>query len=132
MRALDFVPVDRVERRKAVAMFGASLELVRRGRSPLVFPEETYGSPDGMLPFQRGGFLLASRSGLPVLPLGISGTEQAFPPDAFVVRPTTVVVRFGEPIAVDSLGVSERDLLERRTRAAIERLCRPDLSGREG
>lgn len=129
MRALDFLPVDRVERSKAVPMFGESLELIRLGRSPVVFPEETYGRADEMLPFQRGGFLLAIRSGLAVLPVGIAGTARAMPPGSRTVRPTRVVVSFGEPIVAEINAVSARRGLQARVREQIESLSRQSPSG---
>ena len=98
------------------------VELPDDGRSLLVFPEETY-SPDGrLLPFQRGGFVLALKMGLPILPLGISGTRTALPPGGRLLRPTTLVLRFGEPIPTKDLGISDRRQLMEQTRDIIERL----------
>jgi len=105
-------------------MLTETLELVRRGRAPLVFPEETYGSGDGLLPLKRGAFLLAIRSGLAIVPVGITGTGRALPPETRLIRPTRVRVRFGEPIPVVAGQVSARRELERATRAALSRLSR--------
>ena len=95
----------------------------------LVFPEETYGPGDRLLPFQRGGFVFALKTRLPILPVAVLGTRPALPPDARLVAPTTLTVRFGEPIPTAALGVSDRAALTEQTRAAIERLCRDGLSG---
>ena len=118
----------------AVAGFGLSaggmlketLDRVQDGRSLLVFPEETYGPGDSMLPFQRGGFVAAIKSGLPVLPVAVLGTRAALPPGARIIRPSTLTVRFGDPISTRNLSISRRSDLTAETRAAIERLLRDD------
>jgi 1-acyl-sn-glycerol-3-phosphate acyltransferase len=120
MRALDFLAVDREHRLRAAPMLATTLELVRQGRSPLVFPEETYGPGGGeLLPLQRGAFLLAIRAGLPIVPVGISGTARALPPETRLVRPTVVEVHLGEPIPVVPGQVSARRRLEAATRTAL-------------
>jgi 1-acyl-sn-glycerol-3-phosphate acyltransferase len=129
MRMLGHTPIDRVNRQLAGRMLADTLRRVEDGRSVLVFPEETYGPKAGLLPFQRGGFVFALKTRLDVLPVGLLGTRSALPPNAQLVSPTTVTVRFGEPIPTAELGVTDRAALTERTRAAIERLCREGPPG---
>jgi 1-acyl-sn-glycerol-3-phosphate acyltransferase len=122
MRMLGHMPVDRVQRRKAVAMFSESVRSVGERKSLLVFPEETY-SPDGeLLPLKRGGFLFALKTGLPVLPVGVWGTRRALPPRHRLLSPTALHIRFGSPIRTVELAVSELDGLMEQTRDEIEAL----------
>src|SRR4051794_33135538 len=68
-----FIPVERGGK-SAGESFRAAAQRVQSGGSVLLFPEETR-SPDGrLLPFKRGGFLLAQKAGLPMVPVGIRGT----------------------------------------------------------
>jgi 1-acyl-sn-glycerol-3-phosphate acyltransferase len=129
MRMLGHMPIDRVNRQLAGRMLADTLRRVEDDRSVLVFPEETYGPPGRLLPFQRGGFVFALKTRLDVLPVALLGTRSALPPNARLVTPTTLTVRFGEPIPTSSVSVAERPALTERTRAAIERLCRDGLSG---
>jgi 1-acyl-sn-glycerol-3-phosphate acyltransferase len=122
MRSLGHMPVDRVNRLKAGQMLSDSRHRIRDTRSTLVFPEETYGPADDLLPFQRGGFLLALKTGIPILPVGVTGTRVALPPDGRLVTPTRLGVRFGQPIATTGLTVGDRDDLMDRTRTAIREL----------
>ena len=46
------------------------------GRSLVIFPEETRTRTGELLPFKKGAALLALRSGLPLLPVGIAGTRR--------------------------------------------------------
>jgi 1-acyl-sn-glycerol-3-phosphate acyltransferase len=105
-------------------MLAETLRRIEDGRSVLVFPEETYGPAGRLLPFQRGGFVFALKTRLPVLPVAVLGTRSALPPGSRLVSPTTLTVRFGEPIPTADVSVAERAALTERTRAAIERLCR--------
>ena len=129
MRAMGFVPVDRSRRRSAVSVIASSLELVRGGRSVLVFPEETYGPPEELLAFQRGGFVLALKTGLPIVPVGIRGTREALPPDARMVSPARLEVRVGTPIATAGRGTSSRSELVEETRDAIALLAGKEAAG---
>ncbi len=123
MRALGHMPIDRINRRTASKMLLESTERVARQRSVLVFPEETYSREQGLLPFQRGGFILALKTGLPILPVGVAGTREALPPGHRVITPTPLTVRFGEPIPTAGLAVSSRQSLADRTRQAIADLA---------
>ncbi|MEP0774779.1 MAG: 1-acyl-sn-glycerol-3-phosphate acyltransferase [Acidobacteriota bacterium] len=119
MRAMGFIPVDRENRRTAIKSFDEAAARIRAGRSVLVFPEETR-TPDGsLLPFQRGGFLIALKAGLPIVPVGIEGARRVLAKGSYLVRPGRIVVRFGEPIPTAGLGVTAKGELMERVRGAI-------------
>jgi 1-acyl-sn-glycerol-3-phosphate acyltransferase len=122
MRLLGHMPIDRVNRRTAGRMVADSAERAADSRSVLVFPEETYSLDGELLPFQRGGFVLALKTGMPVLPVGIHGTRLALTPRRRLIEPGPLTVRFGSPIETVALGISDRQELMDRTREAIEEL----------
>jgi 1-acyl-sn-glycerol-3-phosphate acyltransferase len=125
MSSAGFIPVDREDRSTAPATLARTLAEIGRGGSPLVFPEQTWTTDGGLLPFARGGFLVALKAGLPILPVGLEGTRLVLPPNRGVLRPQRVVVRIGEPIATADLEVSRRPELMARTRREIDRLRGP-------
>lgn len=122
MKAAGFIPVDREDRSTAAATLSQTLHEVAKGGSPLVFPEETWTTDGRLLPFARGGFLIALRSDLPILPIGLEGPRLVLPPNEGVVRPGPVIVRIGEPIPTEGMGVSRRAELMARVRRDIDRL----------
>src|SRR5690349_21285993 len=69
-----FIPIDRKNRRTAVKSFDLAGERIRRGNTIVVFPEEGRSRERQMRPFQRGAFLLAMKSELPIVPMAINGT----------------------------------------------------------
>jgi len=119
MRSMGFIPVDRENRRTAIKSFEAAAARIRAGRSVLVFPEETR-TPDGrLLEFQRGGFLIALKAGLPIVPVGLDGARRCMPKHNYVVRPGKITVRFGDPIPTAGHAVSEKSALMEAARNAI-------------
>ena len=114
-----FIPIDRKNRRTAVKSFELAVERIRKGNTVVVFPEEGRSRERTMRDFQRGGFLLALRSGLPILPVAIVGTYDVFSAKATKVTPGPVTVRVGTPIPTEGLTVREKDRLLRESREQI-------------
>jgi 1-acyl-sn-glycerol-3-phosphate acyltransferase len=56
----------------------------------------------------EGVAFLAARTGAPIVPVGISRTEQAMPKGSKVPKPLGVTVSVGEPIEVPTRGTGHR------------------------
>ncbi len=67
------LPVDRSNRQAAVKSIDRAAQAVREGSSIIIFPEGTRSPTKEMLPFKKGGFVLAIKSGQPIVPISISG-----------------------------------------------------------
>ena len=123
MRAMGCIPVNRsnlTEARKSVDL--ALESLGAKAISIILYPEGTR-TPDGhLLPFKKGGFRLALRSRLPVVPVAIQGAFQAAPPRALSLTPTPIRVTIGLPIKTDHLTEKECDALLIQTREQIQTL----------
>ena len=115
-----FIPIDRKNRRTAVKSFDLAVERIRRGNTIVIFPEEGRSHEVAMRPFQRGAFLLAIRSELPILPLAIDGTYEVFRVGAKTITPGVVTVRVGTEIATAGAGVRAKDALSEQSRSQIE------------
>lgn len=95
---LGMVPVDRSDTRAALDSLDIALEVLGRGEAFGVYPEGTR-SRDGRLYRGRTGVAqLALTAGVPVVPVGLTGTDDLQPVDATWPRLAKVTVRFGEPI----------------------------------
>ncbi len=120
--AMGFIPVDRKNRREAVRSFEDAAARIHAGRSVLIFPEETRSTDGALLPFQRGGFLIAIKAGIPIVPVGLDGPARCLPKHNYLIRPGTITVRFGDPIPTAGRGVTEKGELTAAVRGEIERL----------
>ncbi|RYG26341.1 1-acyl-sn-glycerol-3-phosphate acyltransferase [bacterium] len=88
------------------------LELLKGGEAVIVFAEGTRSDGKTMLPLEPGVALLAKKSGVPVLPVGICGT-QFMMPQGGGGRKERVRVVVGEPFTFDEVAGKGRDGRER-------------------
>jgi 1-acyl-sn-glycerol-3-phosphate acyltransferase len=123
LRTGGFIPVDRSDRSRAGETFKTAIQGLDEGVSILLFPEETR-TPDGSLQeFKRGGFLMALRSGLPVVPVGIDGTYRVRRKGTFLIRPGTVAVHYGGALSPEGLSLKDKRGLMESVRTEVARLA---------
>ena len=114
-----FVGIDRTNREKAIRSLDEAARRIRRGRSLLIYAEGTR-SPDGsLLPFKKGGFILAIQAGVPVIPLTILGSRSVLPKGSLRILPGTITVVVGDPIDPRPYPVEEKEALMKRVRAVM-------------
>jgi 1-acyl-sn-glycerol-3-phosphate acyltransferase len=123
MAAAGFIPVDRETRSRSFALVDAALARLQGGRSLVVFPEETRTRTGELQPFKAGAALLALRSGLPLLPLGIAGTFRIQQRGGFTITPSRVTLAVGEPIGVADRSPKDRAWLTDDLRQRVAGLC---------
>lgn len=123
LAAGGFIPVDRENRSRGREAFETAVARLQAGASVLLFPEETRSLDGRLLPFKRGGFLLAHKSGLPIVPVGIEGTLGIQGKKSFLIHPGTVQVRYGEPIAVAEFDLKRKRELEALVRERVATLA---------
>lgn len=117
-----FIPIDRKNRRTAVKSFDLAAERIRRGNTIVVFPEEGRSRNREMRPFQRGAFLLAIKTGLPILPIAIDGTYDVYRVGAKRINAAPVTIRIGDQIPTAGASVREKERLATESRAQIEKM----------
>jgi 1-acyl-sn-glycerol-3-phosphate acyltransferase len=88
--------------------------------SVVIFPEGTRSATGELLPFKKGAFMLALHTGVDIVPTAVLGGRHILPKGAWRVRPGTIIVRFGTPIATDAYDEDNRDELIGHVRTAIE------------
>jgi 1-acyl-sn-glycerol-3-phosphate acyltransferase len=95
---IGMVPVDRDDTKAALASLDIALDVLGRGEAFGIYPEGTR-SRDGRLYRGRTGVAhLALTSGAPVVPVGLTGTEDIQPVGTTFPRRAAVTVRFGKPL----------------------------------
>jgi 1-acyl-sn-glycerol-3-phosphate acyltransferase len=97
---------------------------LRAGNSFLIFPEGTRSRTGQLLPFKKGGFLMAIRAQVPVVPVAVQGGQAAMRKGSALVRPVRVTVRIGRPVLTAGLTTEDRDRLIADVRQEIECLMR--------
>lgn len=89
----------------------SAMRALRDGEIIGIFPEGRVVADHEKAPFQPGAALLAVRSGAPVVPIVIDGSNRAWPHGRRLPRPAKVRVRVGPPLACDTTG--GRDAVQR-------------------
>ncbi|MDQ3898871.1 MAG: 1-acyl-sn-glycerol-3-phosphate acyltransferase [Actinomycetota bacterium] len=130
-----------------------TLDLLDRGEPLVLFPEGTRRSGPVVEHLHEGAAFVASKAGVPLVPVGIGGSEQALPKGKKLPRPVRIHIVVGEPLlpppiaegarhpsrrAVKELTVQLQqllqDLFDRAQRRAgvavpVNQTPRPDVSG---
>ena len=117
-----FIPIDRSKKESAMRSIEAAARSLKAGNSFLIFPEGTRSKTDEMLPFKKGGFIMAIKAGAPIVPVAIQGGRGAMRRGSKIIRPATVSIRVGKPIETAYLTLDDRDSLIVRVRDAIAHL----------
>jgi 1-acyl-sn-glycerol-3-phosphate acyltransferase len=92
--------------------------LQKEGISPLLFPEGGR-APGAMREFKEGAAHLAIKAGVPIVPVGLTGTREVLPMSSIIVRPGKVTLRVGDAIETSSLKSHDRAELNQRLRAQV-------------
>ena len=131
---LGMLPVDRDDSKAALASLDTALEVLGRGDAFGIYPEGSR-SRDGRLYRGRTGVAhLALTAGVPVVPVGLIGTDRLQPVGSRLPRRVKVTVAFGEPIEVAGeydgvpLGRARRELTD-RIMTAIQGLSGQEEAG---
>ncbi len=128
------VRVNRGDRAEAVRSLNEAGARIRDERlNVILFPEGTRSADGRLLPFKKGAFVLALQTGVPILPVGISGSRAVMGKGSFRIRPGEIRVRVGEPIDVAGLTTADRDrVLVHARREVLALMEDPDGAPHDG
>ena len=124
-RQMGMLFIERGNARSSPQRLHDAATLVQRGACLCAFPEGTRSRDGNVGTFKGGLFQVAIEAGVPVVPVAIEGSGAVLPSAGFEVRPGTIRVHFGEPIATTGLHAGDRSALARRARDAVIELMHP-------
>jgi 1-acyl-sn-glycerol-3-phosphate acyltransferase len=101
------IMVDRGRSIEAMKSLDRAVGDIKAGGSVLLFAEGTRSRDGRLQPFKRGAFQMAARTGVPILPIILNGTFAIQPKGKFDIRPRTIEMIIGEPVATE--GITTRD-----------------------
>jgi len=114
-----YVPINRGAAESARRMMARCRELLAQGSPVLFFPEGTRSADGELKPFKDGAFRLAKDTGVPVIPVAMSGTYETLPKHGIVLRNRMdAVIEVLEPL--DPARFESVPALREAAREAIE------------
>lgn len=116
------IPVDRENARAAVASVNRAIAKLRAGCSLVIFPEGHRSAHGELQEFKPGGFKIAQKAGVPIVPVTIIGTGRVLKRDSLVFHPGEVRVVVDSPLdtaglpshAISDLVAHARDIIAAR------------------
>ena len=106
-----------------------TLEAAQAGERIVSFPEGTFTRMPDLLGFHMGAFLVAAKTGVPVIPVTIRGTRSILRGGQLFPRRGSISVHIGVPILPDGEDFEAALRLRDAVRAVILEQCQePDLA----
>jgi len=119
MAAAGYIRIDREGTRKTVESMNEAAQKIHDGMSVVIFPEGSR-SPDGTIQsFKKGGFTLAIKSKVPIVPIAIAGSREIMPKDKLTTLSGEIWMRMDRPIETGNYALKDRESLMEKVREAI-------------
>jgi 1-acyl-sn-glycerol-3-phosphate acyltransferase len=131
MRGAGYISIDRSNRKSAFLSLARAVEAIRNGTSVMIFPEGTRSKDGFLLPYKKGGFVMAVNAGVPIVPIVISGTHAIMPKGRLLIRRRCVRVQIGRPIETSSFTRKTKDDLMVRVRTAMQEMLAETAQGND-
>lgn len=106
--------LDRKDIKKGMRTILQGIDNIKAGVSVWICPEGRRvreGSVLDLETFKEGSFKMAEKSGCPIIPVAIAGTAEIFEKQMPLVKPSHVILQYGEPIYIDELDKEEKKKL---------------------
>lgn len=108
MHESGFIAIDRKNRKRAIASLKRAAAAILEGTHIWIAPEGTRSKTGALLPFKKGGFVLAKETGAAILPVCLDGTNYVASARSYhITKDVPVDVYFGKPIEVEGKSVEQ-------------------------
>ncbi len=112
--------LDRNDVKQGLKCILKLIDLVGEGYSVTIFPEGTRNHVEGtLLPFHEGSFKVATKTGIPIVPIAISRSGDVFEDHLPRIKSTEVKIEYCDPIYPDKLDPEDRKHIGAYTRRMI-------------
>jgi 1-acyl-sn-glycerol-3-phosphate acyltransferase len=119
MAAAGYISIDREGTRKTVEAMNEAARKIQEGMSVVIFPEGSR-SPDGSIqPFKKGGFTLALKSKVPIIPIAITGSREIMPKGKLATTSGEIRIRINHPIETQNYAWKDRESLMEKVSKVI-------------
>lgn len=112
MEAAGMIKIDRQNPEIARKSVSEAVDtLMHSSFSTLIYPEGTRSNGEELLPFKKGGFILAIRTQLPVVPITILGAGNVLPKGTLAIKKSHIKMIIDNPIPTLEMDINDKDQL---------------------
>jgi len=120
MNSSGMIKIDRENPEMARKSVSEAVEtLMHSSFSTLIYPEGTRSNGEELLPFKKGGFILAIRTQLPVVPITILGAGNVLPKGTLAIKKSHIKMIIDNPIPTLGMDINDKDQLLQDCRKII-------------
>ena len=130
--ASKHIVLKRARSKDVAAAITSACEKLAQGISVVVFPEGTRSTDGRLLPFKRGGFRLAEKAGVPIVPITLNGSGRLMKRGDWHLKSGEVEIVVGDAIFPDEVDDRSRGQMHRVREAIGAHLAPPRATPGEG
>lgn len=133
MELVNCIFLDRDNIKEGLKTILEGIDKVKNGVSMWIFPEGTRNTSEDiaeLMPFREGSMKIAEKSGCPVIPVAITGTQEIFEAHVPWIHPSKVTIEFGKPIYLKELPPEQRKRSGAYIREQIAEMLREEQQRR--
>ena len=121
MELIHCLFLDRSDIKQGLQMILSGCEEIKSGTSICIFPEGTRykGEEGGAGEFKAGAFRIAVKTGVPVVPVALTGARALFEGNGNLCHPGSVHIKVLPPIRTEGMSKAEQKQLPDAVRQAI-------------
>ena len=120
MNSAGMIKIDRQNPEIARKSVSEAVEtLIQSSFSTLIYPEGTRSNGEELLPFKKGGFILAIRTQLPVVPITILGAGNVLPKGTLAIKRSHIKIIIDAPIETRGMEFKNKEILVQDCRNII-------------
>jgi len=119
MLGAGYVKIDRFNRKSAFESLEEAASRMRNGVSVMIFPEGTRSKDGSIRQFKKGGFVMAIKSGVSIVPVVLRGTWPIMAKGSLRINRGDVEMEIGEPIDTSGFYLETKEDLMAKVRDVI-------------
>lgn len=116
MAVAGCIRIDREGTRDTEEAMNKAAQKIHDGMSVVIFPEGSRSRDGSIQPFKKGGFTLALKAKVPIVPIAISGSLDVMPRDRFTAASGEIRIRIDPPIETEKYSMKDRKILMGKVR----------------
>lgn len=122
LRRSGQIPVDAESALASMRSLNRAAESLKNGMPLVIFPEGGRSRDGHLQPFMSGGFYVAIKAGIDIVPMALIGTFDLLPMNTFHIKPRPLQLLVGDPISAKGYTSRQVDQLSDVVHKAIEEL----------